>query len=174
MTQEYGGEYCRRGHVPAFGGWDWNDAVPFTQCFETATTQQPSYLHHYPPYPQDRDLYLAGDLYDNHHLVAPAVILLPRRRVLTFKFNTPPGRIDLYVPGILFILRLRWARSRKEPPPRSITTSRRMRVCLTRRGAVQHRWWSRGRRGLNPWMKTCTRCLLDFSPSNPQRYVAFF
>ncbi|KAL0685760.1 hypothetical protein Bca4012_052608 [Brassica carinata] len=81
MDYEYGGgEYCRRGHVPAFGGWDWNDAVPFTQCFETATTQQPSYLHHYPPYPQDRDLYLAGDLYDNHHLVAPAVILLPRRR----------------------------------------------------------------------------------------------
>ncbi|RID76472.1 hypothetical protein BRARA_B03441 [Brassica rapa] len=82
MDYEYGGgEYCRRGHVPAFGGWNWNDAVPFTQCFETATTQQPSYLHHhYPPYPQDRDLYLAGDLYDNHHLVAPAVILLPRRR----------------------------------------------------------------------------------------------
>ncbi|CAH8334958.1 unnamed protein product [Eruca vesicaria subsp. sativa] len=76
MDYEYGGgEYCRRGHVPAFGGWDWNDAVPFTQCFETATThhQQPAYLH-YPPYPQDRDLY------DNHHLVAPAVILLPRRR----------------------------------------------------------------------------------------------
>uniref|UniRef100_A0A1J3CFQ1 RIN4 pathogenic type III effector avirulence factor Avr cleavage site domain-containing protein n=1 Tax=Noccaea caerulescens TaxID=107243 RepID=A0A1J3CFQ1_NOCCA len=80
MDYEYGGgEYCRRGHVPAFGSWDWNDAVPFTQCFETATTQQPSFLH-YAPYPQDRDLYLAGDLYDNHHLVAPAVILLPRRR----------------------------------------------------------------------------------------------
>ncbi|KAJ4900806.1 Uncharacterized protein Rs2_14757 [Raphanus sativus] len=86
MDYEYGGvgEYCRRGHVPAFGSWDWNDAVPFTQCFETATTtthhQQPSFLH-YAAYPQDRDLYLAGgDLYDNHHLVAPAVILVPRRR----------------------------------------------------------------------------------------------
>ncbi|CAN6876591.1 unnamed protein product [Brassica oleracea var. botrytis] len=82
MDYEYGGgEYCRRGHVPAFGTWDWNDAVPFTQCFETATTQQqPSFLQ-YAPYPQDRDLYLAGgDLYDNHHLVAPAVILVPRRR----------------------------------------------------------------------------------------------
>ncbi|EOA14108.1 hypothetical protein CARUB_v10027249mg [Capsella rubella] len=91
MDYEYGGgEYCKRGHVPAFGSWDWNDAVPFTQCFETATTttttatQQPppqAFLH-YAPYShhQDRDLYLAGDLYDNHHLVAPAVILLPRRR----------------------------------------------------------------------------------------------
>ncbi|KFK31325.1 hypothetical protein AALP_AA6G097700 [Arabis alpina] len=79
MDYEYG-EYCRRGHVPAFGSWDWNDAVPFTQCFETATTQQQPAFLHYPPYPQDRDLYLAGDLYDNHHLVAPAVILLPRRR----------------------------------------------------------------------------------------------
>ncbi|CAH8363050.1 unnamed protein product [Eruca vesicaria subsp. sativa] len=89
MDYEYGiGEYYRRGHVPAFGSWDWNDAVPFTQCFETATTtttqqhqqQQPSFLH-YAPYTQDRDLYLAGDLYDNHHLVAaPAVILVPRRR----------------------------------------------------------------------------------------------
>ena len=72
--------------MPAFGTWDWNDAVPFTQCFETATTtqQQPTFLQ-YAPYPQDRDLYLAGgDLYDNHHLVAPAVILVPRRRVLTF------------------------------------------------------------------------------------------
>ncbi|ESQ32459.1 hypothetical protein EUTSA_v10005044mg [Eutrema salsugineum] len=81
MDYEYGGgEYYRRGHVPAFGSWDWNDAVPFTQCFDTATTQQPSSILHYASYPQDRDLYLAGDLYDNHHLVAPAVILLPRRR----------------------------------------------------------------------------------------------
>ncbi|XP_010482098.1 PREDICTED: uncharacterized protein LOC109124825 [Camelina sativa] len=90
MDYEYGGgEYCRRGHVPAFGSWDWNDAVPFTQCFETATTQQPAFLH-YAPYPhQDRDLYLAGDLYDNHHLVAaPAVILLPRRRA---KVGQEPG-----------------------------------------------------------------------------------
>lgn len=83
--QEYcGGEYCRRGDAPAFGSGNWNDAVPFTQCFETATTQQPAILH-YAPYTQDRDLYLEDDLYDNHHhhhLVSPAVIVLPRRRVL--------------------------------------------------------------------------------------------
>ncbi|CAN8265669.1 unnamed protein product [Cochlearia groenlandica] len=81
-----GGEYFKRGHVPAFGSWDWNDAVPFTQCFDTATTQI-----HYAPYPQDRDLYIAGDLYDNHHLVAPAVILLPRRRA---KVGQEPKRIE--------------------------------------------------------------------------------
>ncbi|KAF8105648.1 hypothetical protein N665_0157s0214 [Sinapis alba] len=81
MDYEYGGgEYYKRGHVPAFGSWDWNDAVPFTQCFETATTQQQPSFVHYAPYTEDRDLYLAGDLYDNHHLVAPAVILVPRRR----------------------------------------------------------------------------------------------
>ncbi|XP_010552015.1 PREDICTED: uncharacterized protein LOC104822468 isoform X2 [Tarenaya hassleriana] len=64
MDYEYG-EYCRRGHVPAFGSWDWNDAVPFTQCFETAR--------------QDRDLYVAGDLYGDH-LFAPAMIVVPRHR----------------------------------------------------------------------------------------------
>ncbi|RID43523.1 hypothetical protein BRARA_I00378 [Brassica rapa] len=82
MDYEYRGEYCRRGDVPAFGSWNWNDAVPFTQCFETATTPQPAILH-YAPYPQDRDLYLEDDLYDSHHhhhLVSPAVILLPRRK----------------------------------------------------------------------------------------------
>ncbi|CAH8388021.1 unnamed protein product [Eruca vesicaria subsp. sativa] len=79
MDYEYsGGEYCRKGDLPAFGSWNCNDAVPFTQCFETATTQQQL---HYAPYRQDRDLYLDGDLYDNHHhCVTPAVILLPRRR----------------------------------------------------------------------------------------------
>ncbi|CAN8253800.1 unnamed protein product [Cochlearia groenlandica] len=89
MDYEYGVDHYynnRRGHVPAFGGWDWNDAVSFTECFDTATTQQhlnpQGFLnHHYASYPpQDHDLYIAGDLYDDHHLVAPAVILLPRRR----------------------------------------------------------------------------------------------
>ncbi|KAE8726521.1 hypothetical protein F3Y22_tig00006666pilonHSYRG00056 [Hibiscus syriacus] len=25
-------DYYRRNHVPAFGSWDWNNDLPFTQC----------------------------------------------------------------------------------------------------------------------------------------------
>ncbi|XP_010547151.1 PREDICTED: uncharacterized protein LOC104818996 [Tarenaya hassleriana] len=81
------GEYCRRGHVPAFGSWDWNDAVPFTQCFETA--RQTSVLRYGYAVNQDRDLYVAGDLYDDH-LLAPAMIVVPRRRA---KVGQGPPRV---------------------------------------------------------------------------------
>ncbi|KAL8170246.1 hypothetical protein V2J09_022050 [Rumex salicifolius] len=63
----------RRSHVPAFGSWDYTDGLPFTQCFETARQVR------YGCYPEDRDLYVAGDLYQND-VVTPAVILVPRRR----------------------------------------------------------------------------------------------
>ena len=67
----------RRGHVPAFGSWDCNDDLPFTQCFETA---RQTGLFRY-SYSEDRDLYVAGDLYEND-VVAPAMIVVPRRRVM--------------------------------------------------------------------------------------------
>ncbi|GMI73476.1 hypothetical protein like AT5G48500 [Hibiscus trionum] len=70
-------EYYRRRHVPAFGSWDWNsDAdLPFTQCFESA--RQAGLLRY--TYSRDRDLYVAGDLYENH-VLAPAMIVVPRTR----------------------------------------------------------------------------------------------
>lgn len=65
--------------MPAFGSWDWNDNLPFTQCFETA--RQGGFLHYsYNSETEDQDLYVAGDLYDNH-VVTPAMIVVPRRRV---------------------------------------------------------------------------------------------
>lgn len=68
----------RRGHhqVPAFGSWDWNDDVPFTECFETA--RQVGLLRY--SYSEERDLYVTGDLYENN-VVTPAMIVVPRRRV---------------------------------------------------------------------------------------------
>lgn len=66
----------RRGHVPAFGSWDCNDDLPFTECFETA--RQAGLLRY--SYSEDRDLYVAGDLYQND-VVTPAMIVVPRRRV---------------------------------------------------------------------------------------------
>ncbi|KAK4407539.1 hypothetical protein Sango_0334900 [Sesamum angolense] len=68
--------YWRRSHVPAFGSWDCNDDLPFTQCFESA--RQAGLLRY--NYSQDRDLYVAGDLYEND-VVTPAMIVVPRRRV---------------------------------------------------------------------------------------------
>ncbi|KAJ4847955.1 hypothetical protein Tsubulata_012166 [Turnera subulata] len=67
--------YYSRSHVPAFGSWDWNSDLPFTQCFESA--RQAGLLRY--TYSEDRDLYVAGDLYEND-LVTPAVIVVPRRR----------------------------------------------------------------------------------------------
>lgn len=70
--------------MPAFGSWDWNDNLPFTQCFESA--RQAGFLRYsYSENPEeeeeeDRDLYVTGDLYDNH-VVTPAMIVVPRRRV---------------------------------------------------------------------------------------------
>ncbi|KAK8498491.1 hypothetical protein V6N11_065967 [Hibiscus sabdariffa] len=69
-------DYYRRSHVPAFGSWDWNNDLPFTQCFESA---RPAGLLRY-TYSQDRDLYVAaGDLYENH-VLTPAMIVVPRTR----------------------------------------------------------------------------------------------
>ncbi|GMN50207.1 hypothetical protein TIFTF001_019367 [Ficus carica] len=62
-------------HVPAFGSWDWNDNVPFTQCFESA---RQAGLFRYSD-SEDRDLYVTGDLYQND-VVTPAMIVVPRRR----------------------------------------------------------------------------------------------
>ncbi|XP_004510211.1 uncharacterized protein [Cicer arietinum] len=58
----------KRNHVPAFGSWDWNDNLPFTQCFESAT--QAGFLSYtYSQTNQDQDLY-----------VTPAMIVVPRTR----------------------------------------------------------------------------------------------
>ncbi|GFQ00144.1 hypothetical protein PHJA_002158400 [Phtheirospermum japonicum] len=65
----------RRSHVPAFGSWDCNNDMPFTQCFESATQAG---LFRY-SYSEDRDLYVAGDLYEND-VVTPAMIVVPRHR----------------------------------------------------------------------------------------------
>ncbi|CAK7349440.1 unnamed protein product [Dovyalis caffra] len=67
--------YYSRSHVPAFGSWDWNSDLPFTQCFESA--RQAGLLRY--SYSEDRDLYVAGDLYEND-VVTPAMIVVPRRR----------------------------------------------------------------------------------------------
>lgn len=69
-------DYYRRSHVPAFGSWDWNNDLPFTQCFETA--RQTGLLRY--SYAEDRDLYVAGDLYEND-VVTPAMIVVPRKKV---------------------------------------------------------------------------------------------
>ncbi|WCJ37237.1 hypothetical protein M5689_018389 [Euphorbia peplus] len=67
--------YYSRNHVPAFGSWDWNNDLPFTQCFESA--RQAGLLRY--SYSDERDLYVAGDLYDNN-VVTPAMIVVPRRK----------------------------------------------------------------------------------------------
>ncbi|KVI11532.1 uncharacterized protein LOC112508013 [Cynara cardunculus var. scolymus] len=70
--------YYRRNQIPAFGSWNCNDDLPFTQCFESAT--QPGLISC--SYTEDRDLYVAGDLYRNN-IVTPAIIVAPRRRGYT-------------------------------------------------------------------------------------------
>ncbi|KAJ9548812.1 hypothetical protein OSB04_021355 [Centaurea solstitialis] len=70
--------YYRRNHIPAFGSWDCNDDLPFTQCFESAA--QPGLIRYtYDHDQEDRDLYVAGDLYQNN-IVTPAIIVAPRPR----------------------------------------------------------------------------------------------
>jgi len=74
--------------VPAFGSWDWNDNLPFTECFESA--RQAGFLRYSCSESEDRDLYVTGDLYEND-VVTPAMIVVPRRRVCiclnsSFKF----------------------------------------------------------------------------------------
>ncbi|KAL7586926.1 uncharacterized protein LOC111900115 isoform X1 [Lactuca sativa] len=68
-----------RNHIPAFGSWDFNDDLPFTQCFESA--RQAGLIRC--SYSGDRDLYVAGDLYENN-IVTPAIIVAPRRRVTRY------------------------------------------------------------------------------------------
>ncbi|XP_021907377.1 uncharacterized protein LOC110821744 [Carica papaya] len=75
-------------HVPAFGSWDWNNDMPFTQCFESA--RQAAGLLRY-SYSQDRDLYVAGDLYEND-VVTPAMIVLPRRRGKARQYDGKEGK----------------------------------------------------------------------------------
>ncbi|KAL8225048.1 hypothetical protein R6Q57_017605 [Mikania cordata] len=75
MNYDYDYEYeYNRNNVPAFGSWDCNDDLPFTQCFESA--RQAGLLRY--SYSEDRDLYVTGDLYDNN-VVTPAMIVVPRR-----------------------------------------------------------------------------------------------
>ncbi|KAK7286743.1 hypothetical protein RJT34_21959 [Clitoria ternatea] len=69
--------YKRHHHVPAFGSWDWNDNLPFTECFESA--RQTGFLRYSYSEPEDRDLYVTGDLYQND-VVTPAMIVVPRTR----------------------------------------------------------------------------------------------
>ncbi|MBA0741700.1 hypothetical protein Gogos_014832 [Gossypium gossypioides] len=80
-------DYYTRSHVPAFGSWDWNNDLPFTQCFESA--RQAGLLRY--SYSEDRDLYVAGDLYDND-VVTPAMIVVPRRRKKGRKSNDKEGK----------------------------------------------------------------------------------
>ncbi|KAL8237167.1 hypothetical protein R6Q59_018248 [Mikania micrantha] len=65
--------HYRRNDILAFGSWEFNDDLPFTQCFESA--RQPDLIR----YSGDRDLYVAGDLYENN-IVTPAIIVAPSRR----------------------------------------------------------------------------------------------
>ncbi|KAK8701881.1 hypothetical protein V6N13_020259 [Hibiscus sabdariffa] len=80
-------EYYTRSQVPAFGSWDWNNDLPFTQCFESA--RQAGLLRY--SYSEDRDLYVAGDLYDND-VVTPAMIVVPRRRTKVRRSNVKEGK----------------------------------------------------------------------------------
>uniref|UniRef100_A0A2P2N2Q5 RIN4 pathogenic type III effector avirulence factor Avr cleavage site domain-containing protein n=1 Tax=Rhizophora mucronata TaxID=61149 RepID=A0A2P2N2Q5_RHIMU len=79
--------YYTRSHVPAFGSWDWNSDIPFTQCFESA---RQAGLFRY-SYSEDRDLYVAGDLYEND-VVTPAMIVVPRRREKARNPNAKEGK----------------------------------------------------------------------------------
>nr|GMD28048.1 uncharacterized protein LOC109182886 [Ipomoea batatas] len=71
----------RKRHVPAFGNWDCNQdfPIPFTQCFESATHAG-----------LRGDLYVAGDLYDNH-ILTPAMIVVPRRKGKAQSYNNVGG-----------------------------------------------------------------------------------
>ncbi|KAK8506019.1 hypothetical protein V6N13_002674 [Hibiscus sabdariffa] len=79
-------DYYRRTHVPAFGSWDWNNDLPFTQCFESA--RQTGLLRY--GYSEDRDLYVAGDLYEND-VVTPAMIVVPRKRTKARQSHVKEG-----------------------------------------------------------------------------------
>ncbi|XP_012492179.1 uncharacterized protein LOC105804218 isoform X1 [Gossypium raimondii] len=80
-------DYYRRSHVPAFGSWDWNNDLPFTQCFETV--RQTGLLRY--SYAEDRDLYVAGDLYEND-VVTPAMIVVPRKKKKVGESHVKEGK----------------------------------------------------------------------------------
>ncbi|XP_071742441.1 uncharacterized protein [Rutidosis leptorrhynchoides] len=67
----------RGNYIPPFGSWDCNNHLQFSQCFESAT--KGGFIGYGFGYPQDRDLYVAGDLYENN-VATPAMIVVPRRR----------------------------------------------------------------------------------------------
>ncbi|XP_019460350.1 PREDICTED: uncharacterized protein LOC109360067 [Lupinus angustifolius] len=69
--------YYKRNHIPAFGSWDWNENLAFTQCFESA--RQAGLLHYSYTESEERDLYVAGNLYEND-VVTPTMIVVPRRK----------------------------------------------------------------------------------------------
>ncbi|KAK9747838.1 hypothetical protein RND81_02G017900 [Saponaria officinalis] len=80
ILQEYRWNY----HVPAFGSWDYeNDNLEYTQCFESGRqVATVGSLVRYGSYNNsevdDKDLYVAGDLYQND-VVTPTLIVVPRR-----------------------------------------------------------------------------------------------
>ncbi|KAL7583345.1 uncharacterized protein LOC111903964 [Lactuca sativa] len=87
MDYEY-----KRNHVPAFGSWDCDNDLPFTQCFESA--RQAGLLRY--SYSEDRDLYVTGDLYDNN-VVTPAMIVVPRRTGKAGYPHVKEGKKDSWV-----------------------------------------------------------------------------
>ncbi|KAK3001862.1 hypothetical protein RJ639_022131, partial [Escallonia herrerae] len=82
----------KRNQVPAFGSWDCHDDLPFTQCFESA--RQAGLLRY--SYSEDRDLYVAGDLYQND-VVTPAMIVVPRRTAKARYPNAKQGKKKAWV-----------------------------------------------------------------------------
>ncbi|KAK4408712.1 hypothetical protein Sango_0452200 [Sesamum angolense] len=82
----------RRRHVPAFGSWDCDYDTPFTQCFESA--RQAGIVRY--SYSEDRDLYVAGDLYEND-VVTPAMIVVPRHRGKVGYAKEKEGKKDGWV-----------------------------------------------------------------------------
>lgn len=94
----------KKSHVPAFGSWDCNDDLPFTQCFESA--RQAGLLRY--SYSEDRDLYVAGDLYQND-IVTPAMIVVPRRRV------RPSFDFSMFLPLLFYTRNMKIHDSRLQP-----------------------------------------------------------
>ncbi|KAI9099624.1 hypothetical protein K1719_024629 [Acacia pycnantha] len=96
-----------RSHVPPFGSWDWNDNLPFTQCFESAT-QAGFFRCTFSDHSSDqdhRDLYVAGDLYQND-VVTLAMIVVPRKRK-TLKTRRPRVSTEkIHYAGIVLCFRL--------------------------------------------------------------------
>ncbi|KAK7256163.1 hypothetical protein RIF29_29600 [Crotalaria pallida] len=92
--------YYKRSHVPAFGSWDWNDNLPFTQCFESA--RQAGLLRYSYSESEDRDLYVAGDLYEND-VVTPAMIVVPRRKAKVRDQNEKEAKKKNWVRDVNFV-----------------------------------------------------------------------